>query len=401
MRSHRHQRIGAAVCVLVLSSAGATAATLPSQEFTVGGSACRVLPVKQTYSVDASGRRTTKTDGSTAKVKVFGSGDSSMSVTVPPKNFDPHTATQAELRRYGFPPRPESGDALTRWNRMYPRHTISYVTPTICSAQNGVRHLPRPTGPAAKPAVASETSPNWSGGLAIQQPGWSGFTFAVVQWTEPTFVAGCSSASGYSIWSGLGGWNVDNRPSWGLLQAGVDNIGGSGPNNNYAFWEALNQNEDQTIPEQVIKNFAVRPGDQMQSVTYYSRSDKTVSFQLYNLTTGKLVTLGPWKTIVDDTGSTRGPTADFYDGSSAELIAERPSVGDTPINLRVPEHHASEFTDTEISDTAEGDPFPGYSYPGWESLTMVGSTTLSEPTRFPYDTSTGSTGWTNTWAACS
>jgi hypothetical protein len=86
---------------------------------------------------------------------------------------------------------------------------------------------------------------------------------------------------------------------------------------------------------------------------------------------------------------------------SAELIAERPSVGGNPINLREPEHHASEFTDTEISDTDEGDPFPGYSYPGWESLTMFSDKELSDPTGFPYDDSTGTTGWTNTWAACS
>ena len=211
MKGRRLLKFGAAGTIFLLASASITGAARPLRETTVTGHPCRLLPVKDTYSVDASGRRVAHADDSTAKVKVFGSGDSAMSVTVPPKSFDPHTASQEQLHRYGFPPRPKSGAALARWNKLYPHRSIQYVTPTMCSANNGVRHLPRTPRHTAKPAVTSDTSTNWSGGIAIQQPQWSSFTFAVVQWVEPNFIAGCSSASGYSIWSGLGGWNAASR----------------------------------------------------------------------------------------------------------------------------------------------------------------------------------------------
>lgn len=330
-----------------------------------------------------------------------------MSVTVPPRNFDPHVASQDELRRYGFPARPASGSALATWNRMYPYHHIDYVAPKMCSAENGVRHLPPRTKVLRSGTAPSETTPNWSGGLAQQQSGQAGFTFAAVQWTEPSFKAACPTASGYSIWSGLGGF-VNGRSKWGLLQAGADNIGGNGPNDDYPFWEALNQNNAQTLPEQIITNFKLSPGNKVQAVTYYRPSDHTVAFQFYNLTTNKLTELGPWKAISAQDGTPLGITDDYYDGTTAELIAERPSVGGKPINLRQPsaprgQAHRSVFNSTAIGNDNDGDAYPGAAFPGWESLTMVGATNnvLSEPTGFPTDPNASSTGWNNTWEHCS
>jgi hypothetical protein len=244
--------------------------------------------------------------------------------------------------------------------------------------------------------------------MALQQAGQPGFTFAAVQWTEPTFNAACPTGSGYTIWSGLGGWNARSRTSWGLLQTGVDNLGGNGPNDDYAWWEALNQYNSQTLPEQIITNFKVSPGDDVQAVTYYRPSDHSVAFQLYNITTNQLAQLGPWTGIQDQNGQPQGTADDYYDGSSAEMIAERPTYNNSYVNLRQPgpaggQAHASVFTDSAIGNDNDGDAYPGAAFPDWNSITMSGDTgnVVSDPSGFPTDPSTYPAGWTNTWENCS
>jgi hypothetical protein len=365
---------------------------------------CGKYPVKETYAVDSAGNRTFAATAGTGTVRVFGRGDKTMSVTVPPADFDPHAATDAQLRRYGFPARPKSGPGRARWEAFYPRHKIDYVVPEMCGNPN-VTHRPRlrtmphsQAGPAAAPTPAY--SPNWSGGMALAVPGDVEFTAAFIQWNEPTFNATCPSTSGYTIWSGLGGWGADVRPVWGLLQAGVDNVGGSGPNTDYAWWEALNQNDDQTLPEQVITNMKVSAGNQVQAATYYNPTDKTVSFQIYNITTNKLVTLGPWTTIIDNTQHVKGLASDFYDGSSGDIIAERPSVNDEYVDLRRPTAGYSQFLDAELGYDSDGDPYPGYQYANWQPIVMRSDagTDLSVPAGFP---TKGTPAWKNTWKACS
>ncbi|GLY79745.1 G1 family glutamic endopeptidase [Actinoallomurus iriomotensis] len=356
---------------------------------------CQKYPVEETYSIDSAGRRSVAADD-TGKVRVFGKGGNTMKVAVPPADFDPHTATDAQLRMYGFPPRPKSGPARTRWDALYPHHQIDFVLPEMCSDPHVTHRPPQRTKSALAPDPL--TSDNWSGGIAVNPPDEPPFTSAFVRWQEPSFNAVCPTASGYSIWSGIGGWDTGDRPVWGLLQAGVDNIGGSGPNDAYAFWEALNQNKDQTLPEQHIVNMKVSALDQVQSMTYYNPIDKTVSFQIYNLTTNKLATLGPWSTIVDPIGSVKGFASDYYDGWTGELIAERPSVDDAYINLRQPQTGYSQFLDAELGYDSDGDPFPGYEYVGWQPIKMTSDKDLSVPTGFP---TSGATMWQNTWKACS
>lgn len=103
-------------------------------------------------------------------------------------------------------------------------------------------------------------------------------------------------------------------------------------------------------------------------MTYYNPMDKTVSFQIYDLTTNKLATLGPWSTIIDTTGHVKGLTSDYYDGFGYD---------------------------------SDGDPFPGYEYVGWAPVIMQNddnAKNLSVPTGFPIS---GATMWQNTWKACS
>jgi hypothetical protein len=327
-----------------------------------------------------------------------------MKVTIPPADFDPHTASDSELHRYGFPPRPASPSARHRWDLMYPKKNIHYIVPAMCQARSPLTHQPHRTGgiSAASPLVGLPPADTWSGGIAQQAAGKPGYTFSDVRWTEPSFSASCPERSAYSIWSGLGGNNTDTRSTWGLLQAGVSNQGGIGPNDDYGWWEVLNQNPAKSLGEQIITTFHVSAGDQVQAVTYYNRPDRSVSFQLYNLTTNQLVTLGPWRTIEDQNGTIAGSADEYYDGTSGEMIVERPLHSGSPVDLRKPSAGYSKFLDSALGNDDNGDPYPGYQFPNWRRLDMQAKKTndlLTSVSGFP--TKAGDQGWTNTWYSCS
>jgi hypothetical protein len=367
---------------------------MPSAALTEDGAGpanCEKYPVAETYSINSAGGRS-RTGGNTGTVRVFGRGAKVMKVAVPPLGFDPHIATDAQLRLYGFPPRPAAGTARTRWNRLYPYHRIDFVVPEMCSLP-GIIHAADARAGIASPAY----SHNWSGGVATRETGADPFTTAAVRWNEPTFVAECPTRSAYSIWSGLGAFDAADRAHWGLLQTGVDNLGGNGPNDDFAWWEALNQNPARTLPTQVITNLDVSAADTVQAVTHYDPAEHSITFQIFDLTTNKLVTLGPWTKIVDRTGTVRAAD-DFYDGSSVELIAERPTADGHMVNLRKPSPAFGEFLDAELADGR--DLFPGYESSSWKPITMVGDggTVLSEPAGFP---ASGTSAWKNSWLACS
>lgn len=196
----------------------------------------------------------------------------------------------------------------------------------------------------------------------------------------------------------MGRWDTSSK--WGLLQAGVDNLNGTGPNQDYLWWEALNQNNAQTLPEQIITNLKVSAGNKIQAMTYYDPADHTIAFQIYNLTTNQLVTLGPWSGIVDQNGTAAAIADDYYDGTYAETIAERSRYNHKAVNLRRPQSGYSQFLDAEIANDPDGDVFPGYQYSNWQPINMLGDSgnEPSVPTSFP---TSGAPAWKNTWKACS
>lgn len=59
-------------------------------------------------------------DGGTAYVyDTNGDGVGDAWVNVPPSNFDAATASEADLERYGIPPRPTDPDALAEWSKAW------------------------------------------------------------------------------------------------------------------------------------------------------------------------------------------------------------------------------------------------------------------------------------------
>jgi hypothetical protein len=95
---------------------------------------------------------------------------------VPPAGFDPDRAGAAQLREYGFPPKPALPAKLARWEKLV--------------------HLKRPDRPgplvqtAKKAAAPTATSTNWSGYLMNQDPD-SAFVSASASYSQPTYFDTC------------------------------------------------------------------------------------------------------------------------------------------------------------------------------------------------------------------
>ncbi|MCO5984939.1 hypothetical protein NE235_02330 [Actinoallomurus spadix] len=200
-----------------------------------------------------------------------------MSVTVPPKAWNPVTASDTEIQRYGLYPRPKSPAQRRIWEEMY-SHVTSWVVPDMCATNVH----------AAAPKYPTAHAPVWSGAVARKVKKAPAFTGASYIFDEPSFDGVCKGASSYNIWSGLGGVKYGR-----LMQNGVDNIAGKGPNDDYAWWEVLSDDPKKSLPEMKVKNFSVKAGDRVFAGTSYYAPKKQVSFSFYNYRTRKAVTLGP------------------------------------------------------------------------------------------------------------
>jgi hypothetical protein len=79
---------------------------------------------------------------------------------LPPADFDPLTAPESLLLRYGFPSRPDPQtlpELYKRWERAFSRK-LTYIVPTFQELKE-VTHRPQPKIEAG----GTTTSPNWSG----------------------------------------------------------------------------------------------------------------------------------------------------------------------------------------------------------------------------------------------
>jgi hypothetical protein len=172
------------------------------------------------------------------------------------------------------------------------------------------------------------------------------YNYAYASWTEPTFIpSNCPKQSAYAMWTGIGGGP-------GLLQNGTD-LDPTNGNNPPDFWfEGLSSALATQNPETPI-NFPVKYGDQIGTTTIYSPAASgtpaQVSFLFDNYTNNSSATVGPVSTLYGQ------PVSIFYDGESAEVIAERPGIANTNpaqyYNLRQPTQGYSSFSSANIGTT--------------------------------------------------
>lgn len=229
-----------------------------------------------------------------------------------PEGFDPITASVSELEAYGYPTRPDPGDAkaYSNWVRAV---STTRVTPTLIVTNR----YHRPIQVIGKPAVSDNTtvlnSGNWSG-YAITGSGSPPFIEVVGDWYVPNIGASTKSITGFSSeWVGIDGDCACDD----LIQDGTeaDFYGGSA---HYDAWfEFIPQ------PEVVFKGFSVAPGDLISAY-----SEKEV---VGGKVTG-LYFIANFSTNQHASASLTIPPGTTFSGKSAEWIVERTEVNGSFMN---------------------------------------------------------------------
>lgn len=208
---------------------------------------------------------------------------------IPSTIFNPLTATDEELKEYGFPSKPKDSKNLIKWQKIM-SHAKKY-TPLNVVYSNTTK--------------GTYYNNLWSGYVA---PSSSNNNIQFFQ-TNTEFILPSYNGSNYddpAFWTGIGGYNG----SQDIVQAGADiNATGTDEKGNpiyggttkYQFWI-----ED--YPENVsyITGITIKPGDTLYINVEYSNGQSYALFEDE--------TTGYYGTISFD--------GKYYDGSSADAIYE-------------------------------------------------------------------------------
>jgi hypothetical protein len=117
---------------------------------------------------------------------------------LPPKGFDPRTASARDLRRYGLPQRPDPGihpQLAARWAEIFSRK-ITYITPTFRPLEEllpGVKRRGRP-----RRDLVTVTNSTWSGAV-VHAAGTQTFTWVLGQWNVPDLAPAASGGGQYTF----------------------------------------------------------------------------------------------------------------------------------------------------------------------------------------------------------
>ena len=221
---------------------------------------------------------------------------------LPPKGFDPRTASARELRRYGLPQRPDPAlhpKLAARWDEIFSRK-ITYVTPAFRPLEEllpGIKRRARP-----RRDFVTVTNSTWSGAV-VHATGSQMFTWVLGQWNVPDLAAAAGGGSQYTFaFIGIDG-NTD------VTQIGtVQSVSGASKSC-YAVYEWFPNSWS------AITNLPVSFGDTMIGLICLD-SPTEAFFSLLNVTAG--IHAG----FVFD-----APAGTASLENQAEWILERPEVG--------------------------------------------------------------------------
>ncbi len=189
----------------------------------------------------------------------------------PPKGFDPHTARDAELLRYGLPRRPDptTRPRLARlWKQAFSRRT-RFVRAELGEALVRPHKMLRPykagrphkdLSPAAQPP-ADIPPADWAG-VEIQPPPNDSFQMVFGQWVIPTVQPTNPSGEPLTLgfWVGLSPYEEGGQ----VLQAGVSAVVGSTEEGSVT-WQAWTEWWTEQYQDGAVgisgSTFPVAPGD--------------------------------------------------------------------------------------------------------------------------------------------
>ena len=271
---------------------------------------------------------------------------------VPPSDFNPLVASDADLRAWGFPPRPDSSkqEGYDLWTRMV---TAKRVTPQLIFTN--IYHGPARNVKAgvARTNTTAALSDNWSGYAITQEPGTfysKNSTYVMAKWTIPSVSppsgSSCSSATFDSAqWVGFDGWGGSSD----VLQGGVEaNCG----NSDYAWYEWF------PYAQTILSSPAVGAGDYVYAETIYDTATPHGNFYIWNETTGvaTAVLFNP-------------PSGVTLSGNSIEWVVERPEVTVNGALTDLVNYGSMTFTNCDGEVPGVNGFIPNVSYSGPDAAT--------------------------------
>lgn len=197
---------------------------------------------------------------------------------LPPKGFDPRTASARELRRYGLPQRPDPAmrpQLAARWDEIFSRK-ITYVTPTFRPLEELLPGV-KPRGRLRQDLVTVPNS-TWSGAV-VHATGSQTFTWVLGQWNVPDVAPAAGGKGSQYTFAFIGIDGNTDVTQIGTIQSVSTAANGSVSKSCYAVYEWFPNSWS------AITNLPVGFGDTMIGLICLDSPTEAL-FSLVNVTSG-------------------------------------------------------------------------------------------------------------------
>jgi hypothetical protein len=243
------------------------------------------------------------------KIYSFNIDGYTVTSAVPPDNFNPVTATDEQLQKYGFEPRPKDSSKLNAWQERM-SHYKSTPIPAI-GVTDFRENINQSLQDNAQNTIYNSdySCPSWSG----YENDVGGFNATEGDFVIPSISSTYSEAE-ESSWVGIGGDQLHFGGNGGLIQAGVYWERSTGKYT--PFYEWINA-AGQGVQGLSFSGISVKAGDLVDIYVDWSNPlNYTAYFGIEDLTNGQ------------SANYTATLNSNFYDTKTADWIDEAPCIND-------------------------------------------------------------------------
>lgn len=220
---------------------------------------------------------------------------------VPPEGFNPVTATDEQLERYGFPARPLQEDKLLEWNEQMSHYSYTPVPEVLVSAVKTVSKAELVKLQTLRYySSIYQTTHGYCAGYAAY-----GNTYCQVQgdFVQPTIASSCTNYTYACHWIGMGDFNGSK-----IFKAGTVMNTYSGGRNYYPVYSYRG-----TFIR--LTSMSVNAGDQIHIYCSFQSANDKLNVYIANNTNGTSQSV-----LIDVSAS------EYYDGSMADFMTENIQV---------------------------------------------------------------------------
>ena len=230
-------------------------------------------------------------------VEIFGDTEFTY-IPVPDPSWDPLTASNSELEHFGFPPKPQGNSSLDEWAKEVSGIHISAPS-DLCLASTSTFEL-------------THIAHFWSGYVTVPTANVE-YRAVAATYHEPDIGFDACGSSFVSNWVGLGGLNEFGHTSAGLIQAGTMY---DPTTTKHSLWYEYLDASSNGQPQITVNDSRLipNPGVEIRVSVYYYPASQSSTFTFLNVSTGSLISFN------------RKNMNNYFDGSTAEVIIERPTL---------------------------------------------------------------------------